>query len=268
MSVANRVLVTNDDGIDGEGLRVLVATLVEHGFDPIVVAPDADYSGAGTSVISSTSTTFSEGRRELPYERRVLAEAPDVEAYAVGAPPAMCTLLAMRGAFGEQPELVASGINFGLNTGPSVRHSGTVSAALTAAGFGVPALAISAEHAWDEHDAPLRYDTAAELGAQLLRALPDSGHSMLNLNVPRRALADVLGVRSATISTVTSFYSFVEERTDDRLIIGYKMGEDPLPADSDSALVKAGFAALSSLVGVSSAASCDGVIAALNEAAA
>lgn len=266
--MVDRVLVTNDDGIDGEGLRVLVATLVEHGFDPIVVAPDADYSGAGTSIISSTSTTFSEGKRELSYQRRTLAEAPDVEAYAVGAPPAMCTLLAMRGAFGEQPELVASGINFGLNTGPSVRHSGTVSAAITAAGFGVPALAISAEHAWGEHEAPLRYDTAAELGAQLLRVMPASGHSVLNLNVPRRSLDDVLGVRSAAISTVTSFYSYVEERTDDRLVMGYKLGEDPLPADSDSALVKAGFAAVSSLVGVASVGSCDDVIAALDEAAA
>ncbi len=49
--MTTRVLVTNDDGIDGEGLRVLTATLVAHGFDPIVVAPDADYSGAGTSLI-------------------------------------------------------------------------------------------------------------------------------------------------------------------------------------------------------------------------
>lgn len=268
MNMANRVLVTNDDGIDGEGLRVLVATLVEHGFDPIVIAPDADYSGAGTSIISSTSTSFSEGRRELTYERRVLPEAPDVEAYAIGAPPAMCTLLSMRGAFGERPDLVASGINFGLNTGPSVRHSGTVSAALTAAGFGVPALAISAEHAWEEREAPLRYDTAAELGAQLLRVLPGSGHSVLNLNVPRRDLADVLGVRSAPISQVTAFYSYVEERTDDRLIIGYKVGEDPMPADTDSALVKAGYAAVSSITGVSSPVSCENVIAQLDEAAA
>lgn len=266
--MSNRVLVTNDDGIDGEGLRVLVATLVAHDFEPIVVAPDADYSGAGTSLISATSTTFSEGRRELPYERRVLVEAPDVEAYAVGAPPAMCALLAMRGAFGEPADLVASGINFGLNTGPSVRHSGTVSAALTAAGFGVPALAISAEHAWGDHEAPLRFDTAAELGAQLLRVLPDSGHAVLNLNVPRRPLAEIEGVRSAAISTVTSFYSYVEERTDDHLMIGYKLGEDPLPPDSDSALVKAGFAAVTSLVGVSSTVSCDDVIAELGEPAA
>jgi len=262
-----RVLVTNDDGIDSVGLRTLVAVLVEHGYEPIVVAPDADYSGAGTSLISQTSTLFTGGKRELPYERRVLDEAPGVEAWAVGAPPAMCTLLSMRGAFGDRPDMVASGINFGLNTGPSVRHSGTVSAALTAAGFGVPALALSAQYNFEEPDAPLRFDTAAAVGMQVLGAMAATGgHAVLNLNVPRCSLDELAGVRSASISTVTGFHSFVENRTDTMLEIGYKVLDGPMPEGSDSALVSAGFAAVSSLVGVSALA-CDDVIDRLVEAA-
>ena len=263
---AKRVLVTNDDGIDGEGLRVLVATLVEHGYEPIVIAPDSDYSGAGTSIIGKGAGSVNEGQRELAYEKRVLAEAPHVEAYAVAAPPAMCTLLSMRGAFGERPDLVASGINFGLNTGPAVRHSGTVAAAVTAAGFGVPAIALSAEYRFDEPDAPLHYDTAAIIGVQLLAALPGSGHKVLNVNTPRCSIDELAGVRAAPISQVTSFYSYVEDRTDEVLKIAFAVSDDPLPAHTDSALVKAGFAAVSSLVGVSDI-DCADIVTKLNGSA-
>ena len=265
--MTTRVLVTNDDGIDGEGLRVLVVELVENGYEPIVVAPDADYSGAGTSIISQTATPFSDGHRILPYEKRVLAEAPHVEAYAVAAPPAMCTLLSMRGAFGERPDLVASGINFGLNTGPATRHSGTVSAAITASGFGVPAIALSAEYTFDQPDLPLRYDTAATIGVRLLGVIEGSGHAVLNLNVPRCSLDELAGVQAAPVAQVTGFYSYVEERTDTELKIGYKISDDPLPANTDSALIKAGFAAVSSLVGITSV-DCSDIVARLGEAAA
>lgn len=265
--MSTRVLVTNDDGIDSEGLRVLVAALVDHGYEPIVIAPDSDYSGAGTSLISQAHGDNFSGQRQIDYESRVLAEAPDVEAYAIAAPPAMCTLLSMRGAFGEQPDLVASGINVGLNTGPSIRHSGTVSAALTAAGFGVPSLALSAQYVFDEPDEPLRYDTAAAVGMQLLPLLAASSHLVLNLNVPRCSLDELAGVRSAAVSQVTGFYSYVEERTEDALKLGYKISDDPMPADTDSALVKAGFAAVSSLTAVSSN-DCSDLIERLAEAAA
>ncbi len=248
--MTKRVLVTNDDGIDSDGIRVLTAMLVEHGYEPIVVAPDSDYSGAGSSIIGKGVSSINAGQRELAYEKRVLAEAPNVEAYAVAAPPAMCTLLSMRGAFGERPDLVASGINYGLNTGPAVRHSGTVAAALTAAAFGVQALAISAEHPFDGSETALRYDTAAAIAMQLLALLPDSGHHVLNLNVPRCALDEVAGIKTATLSTVTSFHSHVEERTDSVLKIGFAASDEAAPAGSDTALIVAGFATVSSLVGV------------------
>jgi 5'-nucleotidase len=261
-----RVLVTNDDGIDGPGLRVLVAALVEHGYEPIVVAPDSDYSGAGTSIIGKSTSSVNEGQRQLAYEKRVLAEAPHVEAYAIAAPPAMCTLLSMRGAFGERPDLVASGINYGLNTGPAVRHSGTVAAALTAAGFGVPALALSAEFNFQDPDTPPRYDTAAAVGMQLLAVLADSGHAVLNLNTPQCSVNELAGVQTAPLSPITSFFSHVEDRTDKVLNIGFSISDEPVPGDTDTGLIKAGYAAVSSLVGVS-AIDCSDVVARVVEAA-
>ena len=258
-----RVLVTNDDGIDADGIRVLIAALVEHGYDPLVVAPDADYSGAGTSILSLTPSE----EREIRYERRVLPEAPNAEAYALGGPPALCALLTMRGAFGERPGLVASGINFGLNTGPAVRHSGTVSAAITSASFGVPSIALSSEFNFDKPDDPLRYDTAARVGMKLLDVISESGHLALSLNVPQCSFEELAGVRSAVVGTVSRFQSYVEERTDEVLKLGYQIIDEPVGAETDIALVKAGFATVSSLHGPGSV-DCFDLIERLAEAAA
>ncbi len=249
---ATRVLVTNDDGIDGEGLRVLTATLVAHGYEPIVIAPDSDYSGAGTSIISRAASSFSGTSREIAYQQRTLAEAPGVEAYAVAAPPAMCALLAMRGAFGEPADMVASGINWGLNTGGAVRHSGTVSAAVTAAAFGVPAVAVSAEHKFDDLDAPLRFDTAAEVAVQLMKLLPTSGHQILNINVPRCGLSELAGIAAASVSQISRYRSYVEEKTENVLKMGFMVTDDQVEPESDTGMVMAGFAAVSSLVGTTS----------------
>lgn len=261
MTIKQRVLVTNDDGIDAEGIRVLVASLVAEGYEPIVVAPDSDYSGAGTSLLGLTGQ-----HPEIRYERRVLPEAPDAEAYAVAGPPALCALLAMREAFGPRADLVVSGINYGVNTGMAVRHSGTVSAALTAASFGVPALAISSEFDLAQPDRPLRYDTAAAIGMRLLRVLPGSRHQMLNLNVPCCGIDELAGIRSAPIAQVSRYRSFVESHDEGVLKMGYRMSDEPVPVETDTGLIQAGFASVSSLVGVGSL-DCAALITQVAEAA-
>lgn len=258
--MSKRVLVTNDDGIDAEGIHVLVGALLESGYEPIVVAPDGDYSGAGTSILG-----FASEKPALTYERRVLPGAPDVEAYALAAPPAACVILAMREAFGRRPDLVASGINYGLNTGPAVRHSGTVAAAMTATTWQVPALAISAEYNF-EGNKPMRYDTAAELGVQVLGLIADSDHQVLNLNVPCSSIDELAGVRSAPLAVVSRYRSFIESHTDGLIKMGYEISDEEVSAESDTGLVQAGFAAITSLVGVSSL-DCRDLICQLAEAA-
>lgn len=258
-----RVLVTNDDGIDADGISSLVAALVGAGYEPLVVAPNADYSGAGSSVLSISSDSGLSG--QIAYERRVLDVAPEVEAYAIDGPPARCVLLALREAFGPKPDMVASGINFGLNTGLAVAHSGTVSAALTARSFDIPALAVSAEFDFENETPPL-YDTAAELAVQVLGELPASSHDVLSLNVPRLELADVKGVVHAPLATVSTYRSYVESRTDTTLTLAYERNGAGADTQSDVAQVAAGFATLTSLVGATaSSVSCVDLAAKLSE---
>lgn len=92
---------------------------------------------------------------------------------AIGAPPGTAALVTCLGAFGELPDLVASGINPGANTGHLVLHSGTVGATLTAASYGVPGVAVSLE--WNV-EGDYRWETAAAYGAAAVEwvAKPDT----------------------------------------------------------------------------------------------
>lgn len=266
-----RVLVTNDDGIDAKGIRVLTAALVDHGYEPLVVAPNRDYSGAAGSLLSLGVADPSHDQSELRYERRVLEEAPDVEAYALDGPPALCALIAMREAFGPMPDLVASGINFGLNVGPAVVHSGTVNAALTAARFGVPALAVSASFKMDPdtpiEEAEIRYDTAARVAMQVLAEQQASGHQLVSLNTPCCDFSEVKGIRSAPLAESFRWRSFIESIDDGVITRVYRESDTEIPPETDAGLVEQGYAALSSLIGVSTV-DCSDLIDAVVEASA
>ena len=148
-----RLVLTNDDGVDSPGIHALAATCAELGHDVLVLAPSTDLSGASAAV----GRIEPDQRLELrPVELPGAAAA--VEAYALDGPPGLAALVACQGGAGETPDLVLSGINGGPNTGHSILHSGTVGGALTAANFGVSALAVSLDVA-----DPMPWETASAL---------------------------------------------------------------------------------------------------------
>src|SRR3954470_12918473 len=130
------VLVTNDDGVRAPGIAVLALALSEAGYDVVIAGPLSDRSGAGASI---GPVHMGEG---LALEEVELPDVPGVPCFGIDGPPALAVIAALLAAFGEPPPIVASGINPGCNTGPSVLHSGTVGAALTAANFGVSGFAV------------------------------------------------------------------------------------------------------------------------------
>ena len=128
-----RILVTNDDGIDSQGLRTLARAMTIHG-EVTVVAPDREYSGAAASL-----GVLNEMQ---PEAHRVEMDGV-VSAWAVNGPPALCVMFATLGVFGHSMDMVVAGINPGANVGRAVYHSGTVGAALTARGRGLTGVAVS-----------------------------------------------------------------------------------------------------------------------------
>jgi 5'-nucleotidase len=130
------ILLTNDDGIGSPGLWAAAQALERHG-RVVVVAPQAQCTSVGRSM-PSTST----GRIE-PLVMEVAGEP--WTAYAVDGTPAQAVQHALLEILPRYPDLVVSGINYGDNIGSGVTISGTVGAALEAASFGLPGLAMSLE---------------------------------------------------------------------------------------------------------------------------
>jgi 5'-nucleotidase len=188
-----RTLVTNDDGIDSEGIRVLAEVAHQHGLDVTVAAPLIEASGSAASMIA----TERQGR--VVVEERNLRGLPDVRAYAVAASPGFIVTIAARGAFGKPPELVLSGINRGANTGRAVLHSGTVGAALTGSLNGCRAMAFSLDVGLDP--AHCHWDTAGQMAGQLLPLVTTTEElTVISVNVPNLPVGRIGGMRQASLT--------------------------------------------------------------------
>lgn len=232
------LLLTNDDGIDAEGLHVLARRFADAGHDIIVAAPASDASGSGAA---------------LGVFHGVEIPGCDAPAWSVAGPPGLCTLAARLGAFGTPPDVVVSGINAGLNTGRAILHSGTVGAALTAQNFGAKGLAVSV--ASPAAGAAWRWDTAATIALEVLDLLFDAPpRSALNLNVPALSRAEIKGLRWARLAAFGAVRAAISEvENDGRLQIELRATDERLPPDTDTALCEAGYATLTTLVGIAEA---------------
>ncbi|MGH8147711.1 MAG: 5'/3'-nucleotidase SurE, partial [Rhodanobacteraceae bacterium] len=151
-----RVLLSNDDGVDAPGLRVLAEHLCELG-EVTVVAPDRDRSGASNS---------------LTLDQPVRVVHLDDGRYRVMGTPTDCVHLALSGLLEEEPDIVVSGINNSANLGDDVIYSGTVSAAMEGRFLGLPAIAVSLAGPRERHDgAGYHFDSAARAVLLLTRRL-------------------------------------------------------------------------------------------------
>jgi 5'-nucleotidase len=192
-----RILVTNDDGINSDGLWVLARELREISQVTIVV-PDSERSAIGTAV-------------SLFKPLRVEEATPEIEgvaAYVTDGTPADCTILAMGKLIEGNVDLVISGINAGLNLGEDVYISGTVGGALQGYFRGSSAMSVSAPR-----DGKAGYATAAKTAAALAKrvnatALPS--RIFLNVNTPDIPITEIAGVRITRLAQ-TSHINTVEE---------------------------------------------------------
>ena len=239
-----RVIVTNDDGIDGEGLWQLAVAAAGAGFDVLVVAPASEASGSAAAM-----TAVRVGGRVAIERRELPGPAAAIPAYAMKASPAFIAFTAVHGAFGFRPRFVLSGINRGPNTGQVVLHSGTVGAALTAAAQGVAAAAFSldARAAADQCEWP----TAALVAGQVLGVLPDMPAGVvLNVNVPNVPSGRLRGIRRASLASSGAVQMSIAAPAEGYVEV--KMAGPPGEPEpgSDSAALAAGYAAVTPLNGV------------------
>jgi 5'-nucleotidase len=191
------IVITNDDGVDSPGIHALAAILASLGHECVVVAPAHDMSGSSASIGRIQGDVPTDVRRvDLP------EPAAGIRAFSVDGPPGLAALLAVRRGIDDvEPRALVSGINAGTNTGHAILHSGTVGAALTAASFGLSALAVSLAVTEPMPWGSVRDDVAEAM--ELLLAAPRA--TVLNVNVPARRAPGSSGLRWAALDRFGSF---------------------------------------------------------------
>jgi 5'-nucleotidase len=182
MGEAMRVLLTNDDGIEAEGLQALRRALLElPGVELAVIAPDGNRSATARSITTRRPLTVA----EVPFGDGTVG-------YATDGTPVDCVRLANLGLIdGFVTDVVVSGINHGSNLGDDVTYSGTVAAALEAIVLGLPGIAVSQQSRARELDfrmgAEFDFAAAADFTARVVGRLAEAPlpvGTLLNINVP------------------------------------------------------------------------------------
>ena len=199
------IFVTNDDGVTAPGLLALAQAMRAMG-KVSVLAPDHNWSASG-----HVKTI------ERPLRVREVPLVDGSQAFTTDGAPSDCVALAVCGFLGEKIDLVVSGINPYANLGHDVTYSGTVTAAMEAAIWGVPAVAFSLDSP-NNHLQVLDYAPAAHYAAHIATAvmrnsLPE--HTLLNVNIPFLAKEEIKGMRLTRMG-LRVYHDKLDQRTDPR----------------------------------------------------
>ena len=189
-----RILITNDDGVNAPGLKVLEAIAAEIAGpegEVWTVAPAFEQSGVGHCI---------------SYTRPMMMAELGPRRFAAEGSPADCVLAALYDVLeGSRPDLLLSGVNRGNNAAENVLYSGTIGGAMEGALQGVPSIALSQFLGPETAELDNQFEAAAAHGVATVRALLERGHweaedyrVFYNINFPPLPAARVKGMRVAT----------------------------------------------------------------------
>ena len=179
-----RILLTNDDGVNAPGLKVLEALARKFSDDVWIVAPADENSGAGHSLTLSRPVRIREHR---PKHYSVAGTPTDSVMLAIG--------VIMKDA---KPDLILSGVNRGANLGDDVTYSGTVSAAMEGTLAGIRSIALSQVYGKEGMGDNVPFAAAEAWGERVLAPLLEmdfAPRTLMNVNFPALDPAAVKGIR-------------------------------------------------------------------------
>jgi 5'-nucleotidase len=235
-----RILLTNDDGVNAGGLKVLEQLARAFSDDLWIVAPAEEQLGAGHSLTLSR-----------PIRLRKLGE----RRFCVTGTPTDSVMMAVGHLMRElKPDLVLSGVNRGANLADDITYSGTVSAAMEGALAGVPAIALSQVYAREGMDDTVPFDAAIGWGERVLRPLIEAEfapRTLVNVNFPALPADEVKGIRVCAQGFHDYGRARIDQRTDPRGYDYFWFGLRPMvqtPAqDTDIEAVADGYISVTPL---------------------
>ena len=215
-SLAMRILLTNDDGINAPGFAVLERIAATLSDDVWAIAPAEEQSGAGHSLTLARPLRL----RKLGNRR-----------YAINGTPTDAVMMALAHIMKDSPpDLILSGVNRGANLAEDVTYSGTVSAAMEGALAGVPSIALSQVYLKEEMGELVPFAAAEAWAARIIRPL--MGHqfpagTLVNINFPALKPQMVKGIRICRQGLRDYGRLRIIERTDPRGFHYYWFGLAP-----------------------------------------
>ncbi|MBA5850058.1 5'/3'-nucleotidase SurE [Clostridium sp. cel8] len=231
-----RLLLTNDDGIDSEGLHAL-ARHFEIDNEVIIAAPMEQRSASSHSITMSKVIDVK--------ERKI--EGIKSKAYSINGTPADCVRIALDKLV-DKVDMVISGVNRGYNVGIDVVYSGTVSAAIEAAICKVPSIAVSMQAENKGFD----FNVAVECAKKVFETAKSKymkDDVVLNLNVPDVKSEELKGIKVCKTG-FKMYHGFYVEKSDENNNIGFYQEAKPTGYDvegTDLYYVKRGYATLTPL---------------------
>jgi 5'-nucleotidase len=209
------ILVTNDDGVTAPGLKMLAQEL-RRSHQVTILAPDRNWSASG-----HVKTMH------RPLRVREVLLDDGTHALASDGAPSDCVALAMLGLIEEKVDLVVSGINPNANVGYDVTYSGTVTAAMEAAIWGIPGIAVSLDSP-ENHLGDLVYGPAARVAVKVAEMVISrylNSKTVLNVNVPYGGDEAIKGYQVTRLG-LRVYRDRLDKRLDPRGLEYYWIGGD------------------------------------------
>ena len=198
-----RIMITNDDGIEADGIIRLAEAAKEFG-EVWVIAPLHQRSAESHRITLRKPIEIKE--HDFPIK--------GVKAFSCSGTPADCVRVGALSVMPEKPDVVLSGINYGYNVASDIQYSATAGAAFEASFQGCLAIALS-EHASETHEITDRY--LKELLAEYIDAKPER-NKIININFPGGKLEECKGIKRNLGTSSDSFYhdryKMIEEKED------------------------------------------------------
>lgn len=197
-----RILISNDDGINAPGLKILEKIAAQFSDDVWVVAPEDEQSGAGHSLTLTK-----------PLRIRKMAE----KRWAVSGTPTDCVMMAVNHIMKDSlPTLILSGVNRGGNLAEDVTYSGTVSVAMEGTLAGIPSVAMSQCIRPEQRT---KWETAEQFAPKVLKSLLENGWPkdvLMNVNFPAFVPEEIKGIHVTEQGRREMLGNNIEERRDPR----------------------------------------------------
>lgn len=165
------ILITNDDGIDAQGIRFLIDVMRDLG-NIVVVAPDSPQSGMGHAITVQT-----------PLRLKVRVHETDYQEYSCNGTPVDCVKLGEQVVIKGLPDLLVSGVNHGSNASINIVYSGTMAAVIEGCIDRIPSVGFSMNDFSHHLDFEPARNIIKHIAKNILQnRLPDG--ICLNVNLP------------------------------------------------------------------------------------